>query len=253
MYRQNTKLNLFGIPIDSMTMNETLAKIDQTIKSKRERLRIGVVNAAKIVNMRRNPTLRNDVLSSDIILADGRAVVVASRLLKKPLPERVAGIDLMMRLFEKGDQAGYRVFLLGAKETISNKVAKKIEEQYPGLIVAGRQNGYFSEEEEKEIADKIRISRPDILFVAISSPKKEKFMARWADKMNVPVIHGVGGSFDVYVGAVQRAPKKWQQLGLEWLYRLKQEPKRLLRRYLVTNTLFIAMVIHSFLAQMSEN
>ena len=233
---------LFGIPIRAMTMGQALDFIDDTI-ARHNRIQIGVVNAAKIVNMRRNPLLREDVLSSDLILADGMSVVWASRILGRPLPERVAGIDLMMGMLQRGNERGYRVYCLGATDEVSDAVSSRIAKDYPGVVVAGRRNGYFKENEEEKVAEDIARSRSDILLVAITSPKKEKFLAKYSEKIGVPVCHGVGGSFDVMAGKVERAPEKWQRLGLEWLYRLKQEPLRLGRRYLETNTLFCGMLV----------
>jgi len=238
--------NLFDIPINAVTMEQVLDRIHAAI-SRREKLQIGVVNAAKIVNMQRNPLLGKDVLSSDLILADGVSVVWASRILRKPLPERVAGIDLMYGLLERGSRHGYRVYCLGATEEVSQKVADRIGRDYPGVIFVGRRNGYFTDDEEESIAETIAAARPDILFVAITSPKKENFLARWSEKMGVPICHGVGGSFDVMAGKVQRAPEVWQRLGLEWLYRVKQEPRRLWKRYFVTNILFVKMIAKEIL------
>ncbi len=236
---------VLGIPINAMTMSRALDAIDEAIVL-RKSVQIGVVNAAKIVNMRRDPALRQDVLSSDLIFADGMSVVWASRILGRRLPERVAGIDLMMGMLVRGDKKGYRIFFLGATDDVLGAVVDRVGREYPGVQVAGRQNGYFKESEEEGIARRIRESRADILLVAITSPKKEKFLARWSETINVPVSHGVGGSFDVYAGKVERAPESWQKLGLEWLYRLKQEPGRLWKRYLVTNTLFAGMVLRAF-------
>jgi N-acetylglucosaminyldiphosphoundecaprenol N-acetyl-beta-D-mannosaminyltransferase len=239
---QEKRVNLFGIPVEALTMAQVLDQVDEVIKS-RGSLQIGVINAAKVVNMDKNPELREAVLSSDIILADGAAVVWASKLLRRPLPERVAGIDLMFGMFKRGNQRGYRVFCLGATEEISKTVEENLASDYPGLILAGRHHGYFTEDEAQGIADMIRDSKADILLVAMTSPKKERFLAKWMAHMQVPVCHGVGGSFDVYAGKVERAPESWQKLGLEWLYRVKQEPGRLWKRYLFTNASYIGMVL----------
>ncbi len=237
---------LFGIPIHALTMTEALERIDHAITS-RGRLQIGVVNAAKIVNMHRDKALQEDVLSSDLIVADGMSVVWASRLLGQPLPERVAGIDLMLRMLERGNQRGYRVYCLGATDEVLRKTTEQIAADYPNVIIAGQRNGYFSVDEERAVADDIKAARPDILFVAMTSPKKEQFLARWSEELAIPVCHGVGGSFDVVAGKVERAPERWQALGLEWLYRVKQEPRRLWKRYLVTNIIFCGMVCSEFL------
>lgn len=235
---------LFGMPVAVVTLPQVLDLVDETIVS-RGHLRIGVVNASKIVNMRRDPVLRQDVLTSHVILADGVSVVWASRILGQPLPERVTGIDLMTGMLERGSRRGYRVFCLGATEDVLERVVVCIRKDYPGVHVVGHRNGYFTQNEESAVAAAIATARPDILLVAMTSPKKEKFLARWAEQLRIPVCHGVGGSFDVMANKVERAPLAWQRLGLEWLYRVKQEPRRLWRRYLVTNTLFVLMVLET--------
>jgi N-acetylglucosaminyldiphosphoundecaprenol N-acetyl-beta-D-mannosaminyltransferase len=233
--------DLFGIPIAAATMPEVLDLVHEAIVTRRH-LRIGVVNAAKVVNMRRDALLRQDVLSSHLILADGISIVWAGRLLGQPLPERIAGIDLMFGLLERGKRHRYRIYCLGATDDVLERVVARIRAEYPGVEVAGARNGYFSSDEEATVAAEIAAARPDVLFVAMTSPKKEHFMGRWAETLRVPVCHGVGGSFDVMAGKVERAPLLWQRLGLEWLYRVKQEPRRLWRRYLTTNLLFMLML-----------
>jgi N-acetylglucosaminyldiphosphoundecaprenol N-acetyl-beta-D-mannosaminyltransferase len=235
-------IQMFGINIHSLGMEQALDIVHECITSK-QALHVGMLNAAKVVNMKRNPALGEDVISSNLILADGSAVVLASKILHKKLPERVAGIDLMHGILARGDKLGYRVFCLGASEEISQEIERQINKHYPGVIIVGRQNGYFSEEQQQAVAEDIAAARPDVLFVAITSPKKEQFMAKWGEVMRVPVVHGVGGSFDVFAGKVKRAPLVWQKCGMEWLYRVLQEPGRLWKRYLVTNTLFIGMLI----------
>ncbi|WP_354622649.1 WecB/TagA/CpsF family glycosyltransferase [Psychromonas sp. MME2] len=242
---KNSRVSLFGIAIHALTSDQAINNIDSAIKN-RQSLHIGMLNAAKIVNMKRNPGLNDDVLSSNMILADGSSVVLASKLLRKKLPERVAGIDLMFSILAKGNTEGYRVFCLGATPEVSAKVEAEIRKTYPGVVIAGTQHGYFSDDEEAAVAQRIADSQADVLFVAITSPKKEQFMARWNKTMRVPVVHGVGGSFDVFAGKVERAPLLWQKWGLEWLYRVKQEPRRLWKRYLVTNTLFLGLLIKEF-------
>lgn len=242
-----TRIDLFGVPIAAVTLAEAVDLVERAADERR-RLDIGVVNAAKIVNMQTDSELRNSVLGSDIIFADGMSLVWAARLQRKFLPERVAGIDLMYALLERGNETGLRVYCLGAEEWVSQEVAQRIKDEYPGVRLVGYRNGYFSEEEQAGIADDVRKSGADVLFVAMSSPYKENFMARWADRMQVPVTHGVGGSFDVFAGKVTRAPRIMQDLGLEWLYRVMQEPRRLWRRYLHTNWVFIRMVVRAALA-----
>jgi N-acetylglucosaminyldiphosphoundecaprenol N-acetyl-beta-D-mannosaminyltransferase len=233
---------LFGIPVAALTLEQALDCVDRAV-STRTRLQVGVVNAAKIVNMGRDELLRQDVLSSDLILADGISVVWASRLLGMDLPERVPGIDLMEGILRRGGTRGYRVYCLGAEPEVLEKTLARIRSEYPGVEIAGSQHGYFTQEQEEDVVSALAQARPDVLFVGMTSPIKEKFLARWSGMLGVPVCHGVGGSFDVLAGKVRRAPDSWQRLGLEWLYRAVQEPSRLSKRYLVTNTLFCAMLL----------
>lgn len=235
-------VTLFGIPVHAVGMSAALDTIDDAI-ARHEGLHVGVVNAAKVVNMRRNPALGEDVLASDLILADGMAVVWASRLLGHPLPERVTGIDLMYGILNRGMARGYRVFCLGATEEVSAEVERQIASRFPGVVLVGRRDGYFSDAQSEMVAREIQCSRADVLFVAMTSPKKERFLAQWSATMDVPVCHGVGGSFDVLAGKVERAPESWQRMGFEWLYRVKQEPGRLWKRYLVTNALFAWLLV----------
>jgi N-acetylglucosaminyldiphosphoundecaprenol N-acetyl-beta-D-mannosaminyltransferase len=243
-------IRMFGIRIHAVTMHDTIAVVNDAIKS-RELLQIGVVNAAKVVNMQRDPSLGEDVRSSDLILADGMAIVWASRLFRCPLPERVTGIDLMTEMLRLSHVNGYSIYLLGATEEVSAAVAERIKREYPNARVAGRRDGYFKAEEEEQVAADIGASRADILLVAMTSPKKEQFLARWSAKLGIAVSHGVGGSFDVFSGKVARAPLVLQKTGFEWLYRVMQEPGRLWKRYLVTNLLFCRMVVAQFWSRSS--
>ena len=240
--KRHGKASLLGVPIDALTMNEVLEICDQAIV-KREHLLLGVVNAAKVVNMARDDVLNRAVRTADMILADGAAVVLASRLLRRRLPERVTGIDLMYELLRLADRRGYRVYCLGATDEVLGEVTRRITRDYPGMRLVGARNGYFDDEQDPAVAKEIERARPDLLFVAMTSPKKELFLANWSQLMGVPVCHGVGGAFDVMAGKVKRAPERWQRMGLEWLYRVVQEPRRMWRRYLVTNTLFCGMLL----------
>ena len=172
-----------------------------------------MVNAAKMVHMQKDQELYESVVSSDIINADGQAVVWASKFLGQPLPERVAGIDLMQNLVKLAYEKNYKVFFFGAKEEIVSEVVSHYIEMYSSDIIAGYRNGYFKKEEEKSIAEEIATSGADILFVAISSPTKEIFLHQYKDIINTPFIMGVGGSFDVVSGKVKRAPVWMQNAG----------------------------------------
>jgi len=232
------RINIFNCPIDTYTMEETVSKIDKSIHNKTH-LHHVVVNAAKLVHMQKDKELYKSVVSSDIINPDGQAVVWASKFLGQPLKERVAGIDLMQNLVKLAYEKNYKVFFFGAKEEVVKGVVDKYTSIYSENIIAGYRNGYFKKEEEESIANQIANSKADILFVAISSPTKEIFLNKYKDIINTPFIMGVGGSFDVVAGKVSRAPVWMQNAGLEWFYRFLQEPRRMWKRYLVTNIMFI--------------
>jgi N-acetylglucosaminyldiphosphoundecaprenol N-acetyl-beta-D-mannosaminyltransferase len=245
---QDTKQELLGVPVDPLTMEEVLDRVHQSIVG-RGRLQIGMINAAKLVHIRHDPSLRADVLSCDLILADGVPIVWASQLLGHPLPERVAGIDLMFEMLRCGNEKAYRVYCLGASKDVLAAAIDRITVDYPHVEVVGRHHGYFTLQEEPGVVAAIAAAKPDILLVGMSSPTKERFLARWSDQLGVPVCHGVGGSFDVLAGKVRRAPLVWQRLGLEWLYRVWQEPRRLWKRYLVTNSCFCGLFVAELLRQ----
>lgn len=237
-----TRIKLLGLPVDALTMEETIGLIHGSIL-KAKPLQHVVVNAAKMVNAQRDKALWQSIVESDIINADGQSVVWASRFLGFPLPERVAGIDLMQRLVKLADEEGLKIYFLGAEENVVSEVVSKYKSVYSERIIAGYRNGYFSPSEEEKVAKEIRDSGAHILFVAMTSPKKEIFLNKHKSFLNIPFVMGVGGSFDVVAGKVKRAPFWMQRWGLEWLYRVGQEPRRMWKRYLVTNSLFIVYVL----------
>jgi len=237
-----SRINICNIPVDDYSMQETIGIIDKAISENRPIHHV-VINAAKVVNAQKDEALRNSIVSCDIINADGQAIVWASRFLGKPLPERVAGIDIMANLVKLAAEKKYRIFFLGAKEDVVKDVVDVYTKMYGKEIIAGYRNGYFNKEAEQEIAKQIAESGASILFVAMSSPKKEIFLNTYKNLIQTPFIMGVGGSFDVVSGLVKRAPVWMQQWGLEWFYRVMQEPKRMWKRYLIGNSAFIYLVI----------
>jgi len=239
-------VDLLGIRIAALSMNGLLRICEEHI-AERNSLLLSVVNVAKLVNCRKDAELRKSIMEADMILADGLPIVWLSRLIGDPLPERLAGIDIMYRLLERASQNNYGVYFLGAEKAIIQRVVQTVKQRYSGLRIAGYRDGYFGESESKEVAEEVRNSSADILLVAMSSPKKENFLRDWRRFMNVPVCHGVGGSFDILGGAIKRAPFWVQRCGLEWLYRLIQEPRRMWKRYLVTNTIFIKLSLGAIL------
>ncbi|WP_320019552.1 WecB/TagA/CpsF family glycosyltransferase [Labilibaculum manganireducens] len=232
------RITIMNSPVDVLTMKETIHLIDDSIRDKKPIQHI-VVNAAKLVHMQTDTELYKSVVASDIINADGMAVVWAAGLLGEPLPERVSGVDLMQELVILAAKKKYRIFFFGGKEEVVSEVVRKYTSVFGEEIIAGFRNGYFNHDQEADIAEQIAASNADILFVAISSPTKEIFLNTYKDQLKVPFIMGVGGSFDVVAGKVKRAPLWMQNSGLEWFYRFLQEPGRMWKRYLTTNSLFL--------------
>lgn len=234
------RIELFGCPLDVATMDETVDWISARISS-REFSQHVVVNVAKLVNMQSDPVLARSVRECDLINIDGMGVVWGARLLGHQVIERVAGVDLFERLLSDAVTNGFPVFLLGATEDVVRSTAARCVDRHPGLQVAGYHHGYFWED-ERAVVDKIRASGARLLFVAITSPKKENFINRWKLELGVDFVMGVGGTFDVVAGKVRRAPAWMQRNGLEWFYRVLQEPGRMWKRYLATNTRFALML-----------
>jgi N-acetylglucosaminyldiphosphoundecaprenol N-acetyl-beta-D-mannosaminyltransferase len=234
--------SLFGITLDALTLAETVQRCVSAATAGQQ-LEIGVVNAAKLVKMQRDPQLRDAVSGCDLVLADGQSVVWASRLLRARLPERVAGIDLFVQLLGEAERRGLSVYFLGARPEVLVRMCAHVRKRFPTLRIAGSRDGYFTDLEAGEVADAIAASGAQLLFLGMTSPKKENFVAAYGARTGARVVHGVGGSFDVLAGVVKRAPESWQRAGFEWLYRALQEPRRLGGRYLTTNLAFLALVL----------
>jgi len=239
----NDRITLMGCQIDNLSMEETLRKIEGFILSGQPHQHV-VVNVDKLVKASRDSGLRAIINDCALVNVDGMPVVWASRLLGKPLKERVAGVDLFEALMRRAGEKGWRVFLLGAREEVVSAVAQQYQRTYPQLVLAGYRNGYWKgEAEEARVVEQIRDSRADLLFVAISSPKKEQFLGRYQAEMKIPFAMGVGGTFDVAIGRVKRAPLWMQKSGLEWFYRFLQEPRRMFRRYFIDDMGFLWLLV----------
>ncbi|MFC0616341.1 WecB/TagA/CpsF family glycosyltransferase [Enterococcus faecalis] len=224
--------------VDDYSFSETIQKMEEMIINRSIAQHVAI-NANKINMMYKSKELKNIVDNSELISADGQSIVWASKILGNDIKERVTGIDLFETLICRSEKKGYRVYYLGAEEEVLNKVLSIHKKQYPKLQIVGSQHGYFDRNKSIEVADRIRDSKADILFVAFSSPEKEMWINKYKNYMKIPLVVGVGGSFDVVSGKISRAPKWMQKSGLEWLYRLIHEPIRLFSRYIVGNIVFI--------------
>ncbi|MBR6668326.1 MAG: WecB/TagA/CpsF family glycosyltransferase [Clostridia bacterium] len=238
----NPRIHILHTDIDVLDMVQTVELVDQYIQTKTP-LHLMGVNADKINEVACNERMRQIVNSCGVINADGASVVLAARLLGKPLPERVAGVDLMQQLIVLSEKKAYRVYLLGAKQEVVEKTAQVLQERFPAMQLAGFRNGYFREDEWSSVSAEVRAAQPDIVFVGITSPMKEYLIEFMQNDGHDAVFMGVGGSFDVLSGNLARAPRWMQKANLEWLFRMLQEPRRLFKRYLVGNSRFIFAVL----------
>jgi N-acetylglucosaminyldiphosphoundecaprenol N-acetyl-beta-D-mannosaminyltransferase len=243
--RRNTT-SVLGCAIDRVDMDAALDRCVELARSGHFAQHMAV-NAAKLVTMQDDAAMREITARCDLVTADGQGVVWASRVLGDPLPERVAGIDLMQGLFARAELAGQSVYILGARAEVLERAVAEVRRRHPRLRIAGYRNGYFDPEQDGEVAEEIRAAAPDFLFVAMSSPRKEYFLGEHGPSIDGVFAMGVGGAIDVMAGKTSRAPRWMQRLGLEWTYRLMQEPRRLLRRYATTNTRFVLLVATEWL------
>lgn len=239
-----------GAPMHAITMADTLALATEAMAT-RQPLHHTVVNVSKLVNMRKSAELMEDVATADVINIDGAGVVLGMKLMGIPVPERVAGVDIMVELFRICAERGFRPYLLGAEKSVLAAVDERLAREFPGLVVAGMQDGYFKPENEAAVVEAINASRADCLFVAMPTPRKERFLKQYRDALKVSFVMGVGGSFDVYGGKVARAPMLMQKLGLEWAFRVLQEPGRLWRRYFETNTAYAGLLWREYWSRRS--
>src|SRR5262245_4765504 len=242
------RAEFLGVPLDLLTMDESVEKCAALIREGRPVQHV-VINAGKCVLMEDAPDVREIVRRCEIVNADGQSVVWGARFLGIKAPERVAGIDLMGRMVERCEREGWPVYLLGATDEVLSAFVDEARRRHPLLVIAGQRNGYFSADKEVGIAEEIRASGARLLLVGISSPKKERFLARHLPTMGPVLAMGVGGSFDVWAGKTKRAPQWMQKAGLEWFYRFAQEPGRMWRRYLVGNFRFGILVLRARISE----
>lgn len=222
------RMELLEVPVDPLTMPEALARIEEFIRTRRPH-HIFTADASGIMRAQDEPELLEIVRQADMVTPDGAGVLLASGLHGARIPERVSGVDLLEKLSALAAEKGYSIYLFGAAVGVADAAADALRSRYPGLTIAGTRNGFFTAEEEPDIVREIANTQPSILFVALGIPKQEQFIRRHFGELNAPVMIGVGGSFDVISGRLQRAPQWMQRTGLEWLYRLIQEPARLPR------------------------
>lgn len=218
--------SILGIPVARLTMDQVLAWVEKRI-TEGTSSHLVTANAEIIYRAYRDPSLADLLRQADLITADGSGVVWAAGQLKQPVPQRVTGIDLVQHLFTLAERQGWDIYFLGAKPETVQKAVLNTLSQHSSLKICGYQHGYFSKQENEQVMSNIDKVKPHILLVALGAPKQEYFIRELLTRMEIPLAIGVGGSFDVLAGTVQRAPRWIQEHGLEWLYRLFKEPRRL--------------------------
>ncbi len=231
---------ILGMPIHSLTMAEAVQSALGFLREPGAHI-IMTPNAEILYRAARNPRLNQWLNQADLRIADGSGLIWAARFYGKPLPERVAGIDLMSNLLSEAEKQGIRVFFLGAREEVVAAAKENAEKKWPELRICGVHHGFFTDETEEDLIQTIRNCSPEIIFVGLGAPKQEEWMCKYRDILSVPLMMGVGGSFDVLSGSLKRAPLWMQRIGIEWLYRLIKEPKRF--RRILALPLFIGAVL----------
>ena len=220
-------VNILDIAFSKLNLKETIELIDSKITECRNRIfHIITVNPEIAILIQEDSELKKISLEADLITPDGVGIVLASRLKRNPVSERVTGYDLLLESLKVGNQKGWSFYFLGSDEEVNRKASEYVIKNYPNVKIAGRHHGYFNKEEELKIIENIKNSNPDILIVALGSPLADKWIYRNKNKLNTKVVFGVGGSLDVITGKVKCTPEIWKKLNLEWLYRRTNEPSR---------------------------
>ncbi|HBX23649.1 MAG TPA: glycosyltransferase [Desulfotomaculum sp.] len=226
------RVEILGAPVDRLTLGQAVDRVAELVNAGRPG-RVITLNPEYLYRaVTEDKTLMKLVNRADLVTADGEGIVWAGRVAGTPFPERVTGIDLMLASVQRAAQEGWPVFLLGAAPGVAEEAAENLRRQHPGLQMAGTYHGYFKQEEEAAVAERIRDAAPRLLFAALGAPKQERWIDQYIESIGPVVAMGVGGSFDVLAGRVTRAPRWMQQLRIEWLGRLVMEPSRW-RRILV--------------------
>jgi poly-beta-1,6-N-acetyl-D-glucosamine synthase len=249
LMKRSDRAELLGVTFDIISMDATVLRCLELCLAPRASHTIITANASHLCMMRRDLEFREACWAGELTVADGMSVVWALRASGQPVPERVAGVDLMSRLLAIAGEHQLRVYFLGARREVVTELAGKALAMYPGLEVAGVRDGYFSPTDHAAIVEDIQASGAHMLFVGMPSPFKETWCERHRERLNIPLIIGVGGSFDVLAGYIKRAPRWVQALGMEWFWRLMMEPRKLWKRYLTTNSEFIWLAGREIIAR----
>lgn len=216
---------IFGIPFSKLNMKDTVKYLTEAVQSGQPH-QVITANPIMVMTALEDPSYKKMMQSAEIIVPDGSGIVWAAQVGGSPLAERVTGFDLVHELLKIGETYRWKFYLLGSTREVIQEAAKRLQNQYPAAIIAGCRDGFFGPDQDDEVIGEIRAAAPDILFVARGADTQEPWIARHKERLGVPVVMGVGGTFDVVSGKTKRAPKAFQKMRLEWLYRLLREPSR---------------------------
>ena len=222
------KINILGVWVDKLSMNGALERLMEFLEEDAPHA-VYTPNSEIIMRAYRDEKFLSVINSAEMVTPDGIGVVYASKILKDPLSERVGGYDLSERLIKRISDGSHSLYFFGGKPGVAEQAKARLCEKYPKLRVVGCSDGYFDAAKEAKIIEDIKEKKPDILFVCLGAPKQEEWILKHKAELGVKVLMGIGGSLDVYAGVAERAPLSFQKLGLEWLYRLMKEPKRIWR------------------------
>lgn len=235
------KTDVLGVSFDNVTPEEAVSLGAELLNGPGTAY-VVTPNPEFLLEARQNERFRADLAGAKLTLADGIGVIYAARILGTPLKGKVTGIGFAGGLMAEMARSGKRLYLLGAKPGVAEAAAARLAEQYPGLAVCGTHDGYFRAEESEAVAEGIRGAAADAVFVCLGAPKQERWMAEYGERTGARLLVGLGGCLDVFAGTVERAPEKWQKLGLEWLYRLYKEPRRWKRMIRLPLVLWYALL-----------
>jgi N-acetylglucosaminyldiphosphoundecaprenol N-acetyl-beta-D-mannosaminyltransferase len=238
--RPGARVEILGVGFDPVDLDGAVARVVALVGAGVPSLAV-TANTEMVMTARHAPDLAALLAGAALVVADGVGVVWASRYLHRPLPARVPGIELAQRLLAEAARRGWRVYLLGGRSGTAEQAAARLRAAYPGLEIAGAAHGYFASGDEPRVAAAVREAAPALLLAGLGTPRQERWLARHLAALGAPVAMGIGGSLDIWAGRAHRAPRAMQTLGLEWLYRLAHEPRRLRRQLTIPH--FMALII----------